>query len=154
MNWDAIGAIGEMIGAVAVVITLVYLAIQVRQDTKSVRASTYQSVAEALADGSYKLVGTVASENVDTDRTLLFIGTIRRYENLHFQLRQDNIAEEEAETFFNSLAVFLRNESWDGYWETCKPMFSQPFVEHIDDVVMPRTNEVYNTYQGSLQENG
>jgi hypothetical protein len=28
MNWDAIGAIGEVIGAVAVVASLVYLAVQ------------------------------------------------------------------------------------------------------------------------------
>ena len=31
MNWEAIGAIGELIGAMAVVITLVFLALQVRQ---------------------------------------------------------------------------------------------------------------------------
>jgi len=30
MNWDAIGAIGELIGAIAVFATLVYLAVQVR----------------------------------------------------------------------------------------------------------------------------
>ena len=30
MNWDAIGAIGQVIGSVAVLVTLVYLAIQVR----------------------------------------------------------------------------------------------------------------------------
>jgi len=30
VNWDAIGAIGEIVGAVAVLITLLYLAIQVR----------------------------------------------------------------------------------------------------------------------------
>ena len=30
MNWDAVGAIGETIGALAVVITLAYLAVQIR----------------------------------------------------------------------------------------------------------------------------
>ena len=30
MNWDAIGAIGELVGAAAVVGTLFYLAIQIR----------------------------------------------------------------------------------------------------------------------------
>jgi hypothetical protein len=34
MNWDAIGAIGEIIGAAAVLITLIYLALQVRQARK------------------------------------------------------------------------------------------------------------------------
>ena len=33
MNWDAIGAIGEVLGALVVVITVGYLAVQVRQNT-------------------------------------------------------------------------------------------------------------------------
>ena len=36
MNWEAIGAIGEIVGAVAVVLSLVYLAAQIRQNTKQV----------------------------------------------------------------------------------------------------------------------
>ena len=43
MNWDAIGAVGELVGAVAVVVTLVYLASQLRQNTKALRSSTYQA---------------------------------------------------------------------------------------------------------------
>ena len=33
MNWEAIGAIGEALGALVVVITVGYLAIQIRQNT-------------------------------------------------------------------------------------------------------------------------
>ena len=36
MNWDALGAIGEIIGAIAVVITLGFLAIQIRYSTRSI----------------------------------------------------------------------------------------------------------------------
>ena len=36
MNWDAFGAIGENVGALAVVLTLVYLSIQVRENTRAV----------------------------------------------------------------------------------------------------------------------
>ena len=39
MNWDAVGAIGEIIGAVVVVITLLYLAIQIRQTSKSIEVA-------------------------------------------------------------------------------------------------------------------
>ena len=31
MNWDAIGAVGEIVGALAVVISVIYLAVQIRQ---------------------------------------------------------------------------------------------------------------------------
>ncbi len=44
MNWDAISAIGEIIGAAAVVVSLVYLAVQVRQNTKASKAATVQDM--------------------------------------------------------------------------------------------------------------
>ena len=39
MNWDALGAIAELLGAIAVFLTLVYLAHQIRQNTKAVRST-------------------------------------------------------------------------------------------------------------------
>jgi hypothetical protein len=43
MNWDAIGAIGEIIGALAVFLTLIYLSMQIRQNTRAVQASAVDS---------------------------------------------------------------------------------------------------------------
>ena len=40
MNWDAIGAVGEVVGALAVVATLFYLVIQVRQSRQATEANT------------------------------------------------------------------------------------------------------------------
>ena len=39
MNWRTIGAIGDLVGGIAVLATRVYLAIQVRQNTNSVRGA-------------------------------------------------------------------------------------------------------------------
>jgi hypothetical protein len=36
MNWQAIGTIAEVVGAAAVVVSLVYLAVQIRQNTRQV----------------------------------------------------------------------------------------------------------------------
>ncbi len=47
MDWESIGAIGEVIGAAGVIATLVYLAIQIRLNTNSTRAATFDSI---LAD--------------------------------------------------------------------------------------------------------
>jgi hypothetical protein len=41
MNWDAIGAVGEMIGALAAVVTLAYLALQVRASTMESEANNF-----------------------------------------------------------------------------------------------------------------
>jgi hypothetical protein len=41
MNWEAIGAVGEIIGAAAVVATLGYLAFQTRQSNKLARSEAF-----------------------------------------------------------------------------------------------------------------
>lgn len=54
MNWDAIGAIGEIVGAIAVVVSLMYLAIQIRTSSSLAKAQMFQSVAaeqSRVADG-------------------------------------------------------------------------------------------------------
>ncbi len=55
MNWEAIGAVGEVLGALGVVVTLGYLAVQIRRNTNSMAAGrrlalaqTYQMRADAL----------------------------------------------------------------------------------------------------------
>ena len=36
MNWDAVGAIAELLGALGVIISLAYLSVQIRQNTKQI----------------------------------------------------------------------------------------------------------------------
>lgn len=48
MNWNAVGAIAEVLGAVGVIVSLLYLAIQVRQGTKVAKAATRQALAGGL----------------------------------------------------------------------------------------------------------
>ncbi|MCG8414158.1 MAG: hypothetical protein MI746_08050 [Pseudomonadales bacterium] len=55
MNWDAIGAVGEVVGAITVLVTLIYLARQVRQSNRIAIASAEIALREA-ANGIYKSI--------------------------------------------------------------------------------------------------
>jgi hypothetical protein len=57
MNWDAVSAIAEAVGAIAVVVSLIYLAIQVRESN---RTSVQNMVQEAIRE-SGKLAQIVAT---------------------------------------------------------------------------------------------
>ena len=46
MNWEAIGAIGEILGAIAVVATLIYLARQIRQNSQAVEIAALRDTTE------------------------------------------------------------------------------------------------------------
>lgn len=48
MDWQAIGALGELVGGIAVIGTLIYLAMQVRQHTRAIHSSTFQTTTDAL----------------------------------------------------------------------------------------------------------
>ena len=56
MNWDALGAIGELVGATAVVLTLGYLAVQIRQSSKSSRQQSYNDLVTRRVNIFNKLV--------------------------------------------------------------------------------------------------
>ena len=57
MNWDAIGAIGEILGAIAVLGTLIYLAAQIRLNTAAVTTATYESMVSGITDINLVVVG-------------------------------------------------------------------------------------------------
>ena len=60
MNWDAIGAVGEFIGAILVGATLIYLAFQLRQNTKALTSSTFQAVSSNMASNMEFFAGDPA----------------------------------------------------------------------------------------------
>ena len=67
MNWDAVGSIGELIGAVAVVASLVYLGGQIRQNTKQLRITGRQASQSSLQ-------GTIVSQSQPETAELIVRG--------------------------------------------------------------------------------
>jgi len=57
MNWEAFGAIGEVVGAIGVILTLGFLALQIRQNTKGLVAETEMQMNFKIAD-IYSRIGS------------------------------------------------------------------------------------------------
>ena len=53
MNWDAIIGVAELVGAIAVVVSLGYVAVQIRQNTVATRYQTTQNLIAANSDANY-----------------------------------------------------------------------------------------------------
>ena len=90
MNWEAIGAIGELLGAIAVLVTLIYLATQIRQNTKSVTTATYDSVMSVYTQtnatvagnrdiASILLRGSLNPDSLDTEEAFRYSAIMRSY---------------------------------------------------------------------------
>lgn len=58
MNWDALGAIGEIAGALGVIFTLAYLARQIHESNKTARNAATQEIQNQLADWIFHINST------------------------------------------------------------------------------------------------
>ena len=56
MNLESLGNLGEFIGGIAVIVTLTYLAFQVRQGTKTLRANSVHELTENILRASATLL--------------------------------------------------------------------------------------------------
>ncbi|MCZ6501930.1 MAG: hypothetical protein O6945_05370, partial [Gammaproteobacteria bacterium] len=65
-----LGALGEFVGAIAVVGTFIYLAIQIRQNTKAMRAQIH----EHLFSGYIQIVGVIAGNSEAFSKGLVALG--------------------------------------------------------------------------------
>jgi hypothetical protein len=62
-NWEAIGAIAELLGAVGVITTLLYLTTQIRQNTRALQSGTRNSWLNAIQTVNQLSIST--PENTD-----------------------------------------------------------------------------------------
>ena len=75
MNWDAIGALAESVGAAAVVVTLLYLALQIRAQTRESRLT-------ATRDLSRDYLDAVDSITRDKEVFAIYLKSLAAYEDL------------------------------------------------------------------------
>ena len=63
MNWDALGAIAELLGAIAVFLTLAYLTVQVRQNSKALELQNKFSAAQIMQARTDTLTQVIATSS-------------------------------------------------------------------------------------------
>jgi hypothetical protein len=154
MHWDALGAVAEVIGAMVVLITLIYLAIQTHDNVKILRARavwdaqvSFVEVNELLGDGGTvsELLFKCASgseELSDYEKYLAhrFVrGWFQRME-AQFALYNAGILNEEVWQLRRGYAkAMLDNPVMRDGWALDKQnsMFTKAFIESIDNSPKP-----------------
>lgn len=157
MNWEAIGAIGEVVGSLAVMLTLVYIAFQVRQsskqidqNTRALEASTFYAAGEGFnkwwaiviqdeAVASIWLRGT-AGESLDPADKLRFNGMaatlFTSLENNFHQLQLGSISRNTLELAKLQLGRFLISPGGSAWWQRQgRGSYTPEFVEAIDALI-------------------
>ena len=153
MNWDAIGAIAELIGGAAVLATLVYLSMQVRQSNRQEASQSVQIALETF-------IGSYAALTEDENKARTYIAGVQDYENLepvqqamfHSQMQglangyytvwtlHENGMLSDYELFRRTRDTFLtilRTPAGRQWWKQWKHLPPQPYItelqRHIED---------------------
>ena len=156
MNWEAIGAIGEVVGAIAVVATLIYLAAQVRQgkeatdaNTQSLKLQSYQSWQAANLQLNTAMADPVQSALIQKgskdprDLTeenwlgfgMMYIGMFQMAQSTDYLYRSGALDRELWEAEMNRMAGILSFSGVRQLWDAgVKRHLTPSFVEHIESM--------------------
>jgi len=156
MNWEAVGAISQIVGAALVGITLIYLAIQLRQNTSALKSSTFLSIS-ALMGSTMEVWAThsdlaplliKAQTGLDelspAERArfgFLMMMAFRRVETVVVQRHLGFIDPELTEGFERSALSVLNAQGVRQWWGASKAAFSNLFSTWVDknlDSNLPR----------------
>ncbi len=149
MNWDAISAVGEIVGALAVVVSLIYLATQIRQNTKVARSSMRHGITDSAMVG-----GRVLAENDQLAALLhshingadlephqylrlqsLAYMTTRNWENIHYQYLSGMLTNDEWRAFRANLKALYQTNLWQDYWSREEGIYTDAFRNEINSIL-------------------
>jgi hypothetical protein len=147
MDWDALGAIAELVGAVGVIASLFYVASQIRRNSSALEAATNQAVSDStqqrlLAPAqSPDLAAAIANAQGDYDGLtpapriqLAFFSraTFRGIQNAFFQHRQGLLSEIAWRDYEAIIRLNLKRPDIPEWWPTERDTYDQEFAEYVD----------------------
>jgi len=132
MNREVISAIAELIGAIGVIVSLLYLAAQIRQNTRFTRAATLQAAAAQASEIHRSLsedsetarifrVGLSDPAQLDVDESVRFLSMLsqlfRGYESMFVQYKAGTVDELSWRAWRAGMAGVLRSPGAAHFWK-------------------------------------
>lgn len=154
MNWDAAGAIGEIVGAVGVMGTLIYLALQIRLNNRTLRSTKYQELISEFRNmimenssqsGDIEVVLKAGEEGIESLTPVQYVrwsalifNYLTTFENA-FHADRNGVADPELWAsakigLTENIALSTNIEQWLGITESLTSSFRRELHEIISSV--------------------
>lgn len=159
MNWDMVTAIFVVLGTIAVVVSLLYVARQITEATQQRKLESYHSVLGELDDFGKLLARHHANSDIwwraskglenltDADRVCYF-GMLsvlfRSWENAYHYHKEGEWDDWRAEVITKSVADITMSRGVQEYWALRKRWYTEEFQEWVDNKIRERSGvDVY-----------
>jgi hypothetical protein len=147
MNWEAVSAISDFAGVIAVVISLIYVAAQIRQNSRETKLLRTQSLISANTDVNVLLAdnaelahltqkGWFDYKGLSADEQWRFgclvFSVVNQYDFAYHQYMDGQLEETFWKRIDYELPLFLALPGGRDWWEKDKSRFSTTFVKYLD----------------------
>jgi hypothetical protein len=152
INWDALAAISALLGSIGVIATLVYLSIEIRHNTRSVRLSTFHDAIRDMADAVDQLGHDADLTRIYYDGmqdfdglsqeerrrfATYFTSVLRRYENILYQGRHGVLDRVALQGLTEHLRYALSQPGTRAWWSRADNLFNDDMKRFVSEVVGP-----------------
>lgn len=166
MKLSNLADITEIVTSIAVLATLVYLAVEINQNTKALHGQSRQAVLDAsqieifnFANNPELAINIVKEEPLSESQSvrlhMTLVATMRLREFSWLQFREGTIDESQWATEYGVMQMLLGTPRTRHWWNTVgRHPFSSEFVEFVDESLedQPVTNENWKQMQTWTQQ--
>ena len=147
MNIESLANYAEVIGGATVIVSLIYVGIQIRHNAKSSQSQTNQCAHESLANVSMELAldenlanltgrGFTAFDQLTSDEQfrfiLLMITVFRRHENIYYQYHKGLLEAELWKGYKQSLLLYFYTTGGQEFWKLRRLHFFKLFQNLLE----------------------
>src|ERR1700730_12648280 len=152
MSWEAISAISQLVSSIAVVFSLLYLAVQVHRSTRVASVAAQDAAATALRDVTTPIMANaelsriwqVGLENFETlsseDRARFFHAAyqfLKAFETIHFHYASRVMDRQLWEGWRELLRHYAAAPGISHYWSLPHYLFSVRFQQFVQSLERP-----------------
>lgn len=162
MNWEAIGAVGEIMGAVAVIVSLIYVGHQVHDNTSAIRSAAANDASVAMQTwylemGSNRQASDTwfnamtSPEPLPTNDEFQFLmmmhAVLLGMQNSYLLAREGTIDAEFREAITTALVAVKDLPGMVRYWRQRRGFFHSGFAEYVDSLLAREAIETLEMYK-------
>jgi len=151
MNWEAIGAVGEVLGALGVIATLGYLAVQIRQNTRSIKDSAFQEIASSVGELTMLLGnnqqssailrrGILSPDDLSEDEwfqfSMLAHGIINNYQTIYWMNVRGLIDDSLWTATASNLSAQMKLPGYQAWWKRNPFALTTEFTEYVEREIL------------------
>ncbi|HEY2626300.1 MAG TPA: hypothetical protein VGI41_06065 [Candidatus Udaeobacter sp.] len=163
MSWEAINAISQVVSSVAVVLSVLYLGIQVHRSTRVAKLATQDAAATALRDVTKPLMENAELERIwrvgledlsalsTEDRARFFHATyqfLKAFETIHFHYVYGLMDRQLWEGWHGLLRHYVAAPGIAHYWNLRPEVFSERFRKFVNSLEPPAQQRTVGTLVG------